>query len=168
MSAQSDLKDKIALAQTIVDAKMPGEDTHINIRIFLAKGGRFRVTRFFPEDPEHPYPERMDADIIQFGDQDQRFLIGGEWEDSSGKLIGRMPDYVGTLEGILGLLWELGEKGKWRVERDGKYFVCRSTNIYDGEYYSALYNSRFWADDLAGDFIGAAWLSVFEKEKADD
>lgn len=91
-----------------------------------------------------------------------------DWTDPNGQYQGhRSPDSVGTLEGILQLLWELGEKGRWRIERDGNYFVCRSRNIYDGEYYSALYNSRLWAENLAGDFVGAAWLSVFEKETTD-
>ena len=85
------------------------------------------------------------------------------WRDSEGHPAIR-PDYVGTLEGITGLLRELYEATDKVLEvllilfNDG--VQCALDTVSSGERH-------FWAPwERWGDCVGEAWLSVFGKELA--
>ena len=92
------------------------------------------------------------------------------WHNATGGLA-TLPDYVGTLEGVAGLMRELNEAAKpdwwdwayfagdskWLRKR---YYVARRTPTYE---VSAVFTSP---DDHPGDCVGDAWMSVTEAADA--
>jgi len=108
-----------------------------NARIALAKGWIFR-----PE--KHPYRPAL-------------------WQQPDGTVVAFRPDFVGTLEGVSGMLRELYEATDRVLEvllmpfNDG--VQCILDTVSSEERY-------FWAPwERWGDCVGDAWLSV--KEAAD-
>jgi len=70
--------------------------------------------------------------------------------------IGARPDFVGTLEGVDMMLWELGPA--WSVRRFQNKWICYHT-------FGLLVLAESFLSDKLGDCVGDAWLSV--KEAAD-
>lgn len=77
------------------------------------------------------------------------------WYDSQNRRSDRL-DFTGTVEGLAGMMRELG--GHWVWGWSGRGFVCsRGENCSSDEYFCS-------PPDRPGDCVGEAWLSVFEKE----
>ena len=93
------------------------------------------------------------------------------WRDPQGYWRA-LPDYVGTLEGMAGLMRELNEKAYPSYWEWG-YCPVNERGLYAHYYIQRrASNGRRVAKfespaDRSGDCVGDAWLSVFEKEAVD-
>ena len=77
------------------------------------------------------------------------------WRNPS-RQIAMRPDFVGTLEGVAGMLKELGPEWDWGWTGI-EYDCSRGLNCGPDEYFCS-------PEDRPGDCVGEAWLSIFEKE----
>ena len=96
------------------------------------------------------------------------------WHNATGGLA-TLPDYVGTLEGVAGMLRELNERAKandqywwWGVnvrrlvDAPRNAFICVRHGIAEHTLFLVPW---FWSpDDRPGDCVGAAYMFVFGKE----
>lgn len=78
------------------------------------------------------------------------------------------PDFTGTLEGMSGLLWELGPQWAWGPWYGGwnnqpNVWTCFEKNhqvLDEGRESHSFFSSK----DRPGDCVGKAWLSIFGKD----
>ncbi|HUV93894.1 MAG TPA: hypothetical protein VMX14_03570 [Anaerolineae bacterium] len=129
-----------------------------NARIALAMGWTW---------DEKPWLRTKPGAIPQYDKWLDEDLIEKEithWLNPEGKPAMR-PDYVGTLEGVAGLMRELGHHWKWGW--NGFEWVCFRELSYDPD---DPYDPDEWfrsPDDRPGYCIGDAWMSVFGNEATD-
>ena len=71
------------------------------------------------------------------------------------------PDYVGTLEGMSEMLWELGEEWTLHPDPPNDWLLWRDEFVYG--IAQTFYSPR----EKLGDCVADAWLYVFEEEAAD-
>ena len=114
--------------------------TDRNARIALAKGWTWHKHDFFLAPDFGNVPE-----------------LRTHWLDPDSEPA-MLPDYLGTLEGVDMMLWELGPV--WSVRRFQNKWMCYHT-------FGPLVLAESFLSDKLGDCVGDAWLSVFEKEAAD-
>ena len=141
-------------------------DLSLNDRIALAKGWRHT---------EKPLKALW---FGYLGRKSPKFTPLTYWLNPKGKPAIR-PDYVGTLEGVSGLLLELNKpcsiwaktrRWLWYWDRLAKKFVCQEELYVWGASpaFRIQKGCQFWSpDNRPGDCVGNAWLSVFEKEATD-
>ena len=135
----------------------------LNARIALAKGWRYVVHDVqkgivvCPVHPELP-PEHPGLAV---------------WYDSQNRL-SELCDFVGTLEGVAGLLSELqrGQCWVWIVNPEGgtgtQYTKENPASCFRIDSSAPLHGPRFDSPrDHPGDCVGAAWMSVYELEAVD-
>ena len=80
------------------------------------------------------------------------------WADSEG--VPRLrPDYVGTLEGVSGMLWELGEEWTLHPDPPNGWLLWRDEFVYG---VAQTFDSP---REKLGDCVAGAWLYVFGKEE---
>ena len=97
------------------------------------------------------------------------------WSDPSGTYR-ELPDYVGTVEGLAGLMRELQQEQDrrdnlnpyvhmdggaiwfWRYFARRKEYLCISENEFDRTYHAGFSSP----EDRPGDCVGEAYLSMFE------
>ena len=95
-----------------------------------------------------------------------------QWISPEGERRSR-PDYVGTLEGVAGMMRELqarrkpGSQWAWYWNEWKQRFVMRHS-AWRRSLFRRQVHAVFYSDiDHPGDCVGEAWLSMFEKEGAD-
>jgi len=119
--------------------------TDRNARIALANGWTWHKHDFFLAPDFGNLPE-----------------LRTHWLDSEGEPA-MVPDFVGTLEGVSGMLRELHEAGRrcsWSYNiHTHKYICIEDTEFFDDDVIAES------PEDHPGDCVGDAWLSV--KEAAD-
>lgn len=92
------------------------------------------------------------------------------WQDPEGRWAMGVPDYVGTLEGVAGMLRELNEL---RDQSGDRRWFWWSYSPYLNEYQCGTELFRLFPilarsnKDRPGDCVGDAWLSEHGKEVVD-
>ena len=123
-------------------------DLSLNDRIALAKGWRHT---------EKPLKALW---FGYLGRKSPKFAPLTYWRNPEGEPAIR-PDFVGTLEGVAGLMRELGSEWDWGWD-SMKRWCC--WHGFDYRFADLVF---FSPADCPGDCVGDAWLSVFGKENVD-
>ena len=88
-------------------------------------------------------------------DRNARIALAKGWSMAQVQ-IGARPDFVGTLEGVAGMLRELGSE--WQCGAHNMGFACfRGLNAGPDEFFASPHTRL-------GDCVGDAWLSEHGKE----
>ena len=129
-------------------------DLSLNDRIALAKGWRRACYR-----QRTPHPNRCEKEIGPWCEICP-LNAWAEWIDPTGEPAIR-PNFVGTLEGVSGMLWELGEEWTLHPDPPNGWLLWRDEFVYG---VAQTFDSP---REKLGDCAADAWLYVFEKEAAD-
>jgi len=137
-----------------------------NARIALANGWRRACYR-----QRTPHPNRCEKELGPWCETCP-LNVWEEWIDPAGKPTKR-PDFVGTLEGVAGMMRELQARrrpmSQWawywndRKQRFEMRYAAWRRSLFRRQVLAVFHSPS----DRPGDCVGDAWLSVFEKKVAD-
>ena len=122
-----------------------------NDRIALAKGWRWQP-----------------ASVIELNPPGEiNFACTDHWIDVEGNIRSDVPDFVGTLEGVSGMLWELGNWEWLPMTKERAWWLPQSIQDQITEHFICLPHQRIQPIfispvDRPGDCVGEAWLSMKE------
>jgi len=126
--------------------------TDLNSRIALAKGWTWHEESFFLAPDFGTLPELRTHWLVPI-------LDGERYAEP-----GIPPDYVGTLEGLAGLMREMAEAGRycsWGYDIHTRMYNCiEDTEFFDDELMAES------PPDRPGDCVGEAYLSMKEATHA--
>lgn len=128
--------------------------TDLNSRIALAKGWTWddEVLYFLTKAPV-PFHIRSMEEYP--GDYNTTHWVNPKREPAM------RPDFVGTLEGMSGMLWELGEEWTLHPDPPNRWLLWRDEFVY------GIVQTFDSPREKLGDCVGDAYMSVFGKEAID-